>query len=477
MLDVRTAFDAKTAPDVKTLFEVKTAGMMTKAAGMVLAAALLCSPAHAATTRLMAGAGKSVIEITPAMLPIDGFGQIHDPLAARVVVVDNGVTRLAIVVVDQTSIFDQAVTEMRDSVAKIARTGADNVFVIASHTFSAPHMVSPDHLPPGMTMSVAQASASRAYRDAVTTAVAQAAADAVKGLREARIGFANGQSDVNVNRNVPSADGSWLGANDAGPSDKELAVLRLEAPDRRPIAVLMNYAVQSAIMDHSIGSDGTKGVTADLGGAAARQVEGQYDGAVALFLTGAAGDQAPGYTARRNVYDKDGHFRGEDLGDKAWTLVDLQGERLGQEAIRLTEGAAASSSSPVLRTLSGTVPLDRQERPRNLGDIRPSRSYLFKPAGTVEAPWFLMQIGDTAIVGVQAELSAITGKYIRDHSPFCHTMVVTMVNGAAKYMPDAASYKAITYQAMNAQFGPGAAETFASAIHEGLNRLKAGADH
>jgi len=180
----------------------------------------------------------------------------------------------------------------------------------------------------------------------------------------------------------------------------------------------------------------------------------------------------PGYTARRNVYDKDGDFRTEDLGDKAWPLVELQGERLGQEAVRASEAVPATKDAATLRTLSGSVLLNRQERPQSLGDLRPSQTYHFKVAGKVQAPWFLMQIGNTAIVGVQAELSAATGKYIRTHSPFPRTMVVTMVNGAAKYMPDNAGYQAITYQAMNAQFGPGSAETFASAIIQGLNRLR-----
>ena len=48
-----------------------------------------------------------------------------------------------------------------------------------------------------------------------------------------------------------------------------------------------------------------------------------------------------------------------------------------------------------------------------------------------------------------AELSAITGAAIRARSPFPHTLVVTMVNGAAKYMPDAAAYRDITCEAMN----------------------------
>lgn len=418
---------------------------------------------------LKAGAGKSVIALPKDLLPIEGFGVEHDPLTARVLVLDNGSARLAIAVVDQTSIFEGLVNELRDIIARVDSVPAGNVWIVASHTFSAPHVSVPRPEQAATPEGQALARKGDAYREAVVGAVTRAAQAAAQDLRPARVAFGAGVSSVNVNRNMMTADGWWLGADDAGPSDKSVGVLRVEDAQRKPIAVLVNYAVQSAVMNQSVVKDGLKAVTADLAGAAVRHVEDQYgDGAVSMFLTGASGDQSPTYLAQRNVLDKDGHVKTVDLGAAAYPLVDLLGERLGAEAVRVSQALAAGRSAVVLKAVAGSVDLDAQERPQTLAQIRPSRTYAYKINGKRTAPYFVMQIGDTALVGVQVELSALTGQAIKQRSPFKNTLVVTMVNGAAKYLPDAASYKRITYPSMNSSYGPGGAEILQGKILETL---------
>jgi hypothetical protein len=286
--------------------------------------------------------------------------------------------------------------------------------------------------------------------------------------------FGTGAADVSVNRNMLTADGWWLGADDQGPSDKSVAVVKFEGAGGRPIAVLLNYAVQSAIMDQS--PMGAKAVTADLGGAAVQHVERQYGGdTVALFLVGAAGDQVPTLKAWYNTPDKDGKTKTVDIGDKALPLIDLLGERLGVETVRVSQGLHGATPAPaVLSVTSGSVSLDAQERPRSLGQIHATRDYKYNISGKVQAPYYIVRIGDVALVGVQVELSAETGRYIKAHSPFKNTVVVTMVNGAAKYLPDAGSYKRITYESMNSSYGPGSAEIMADRILQDLKGMKAG---
>ena len=64
-------------------------------------------------------------------------------------------------------------------------------------------------------------------------------------------------------------------------------------------------------------------------------------------------------------------------------------------------------------------------------------SYDYRPGPEIDVPIVLMRIGDIALVGLQAELAASVGAQIKANSPFPHTIVVTMVDGGAKYMPDA----------------------------------------
>jgi hypothetical protein len=432
--------------------------------------AAMTGAAHAQEgARLSAGAGRSAIDIPASALPnAEGFGFERDKLFARVLVLDNGKARVALAVVDQTSIFEDALKQMRADIARIDGVDPANVWVVASHTFSAPHIggVRPAETPEAQ----AEARKAAAYRAAVLAAVVGAAEQA-KTLRPATFGFGAGVASVNVNRNRLSADGWWLGADDAGASDKSVGVLKIEDARKKPIAVLMNYAVQSSILDHSIARDDQKAISADLGGAAARHVEAQYGDAVSMFLVGAAGDQAPAYAAIRNVTDKDGHYKPTDLGAAAFPLVDLLGERLGTEVVRVAEATPAQGAPLILRSVSGVVSLDAQQRPRSLGDIKPSKAYAYNLSGKADAPYFVMQIGDTAIVGVQVELSSTTGLEIKRRSPFKNTLVVTMVNGAAKYLPDAESYRRFTYQAMNSSYAPGSAEILRERILQTLNTL------
>ncbi|MBC2665397.1 hypothetical protein H7F51_07680 [Novosphingobium flavum] len=420
--------------------------------------AAVAAPAGADLT---AGMGRAEIGLTADMLPIDGFTAIHDGLMVRVLLFDDGKTRFAITVLDQTAIAADLLAATRETVARLTKTPAANVWVVAAANFAAPHIFM-NRPEPGLER----------YRAAMDAAIASAASRASASLAPARIAWGEGQSTVNVNRNVEMADGWWLGSNDHGVIDRRLGVLRLDRSDGRPIGILANYPVQSSVMDQTGGTGGGKGVTGDLGGNAARRAEALLGGdAVAMFVTGASGDQGPAYTAVRNVYDSQGHMTRVDIGDKGFVLAEMQGERLGAEAVRAAR-AAAPAAPATLSLASGTVSLPAKRRPPTLAEIKPTRSYEFTVTGKADAPYFIARIGDGVMVGTQVQLDAATGMEIRRRSPFRHTLVLNMVNGGAKYLASAAGYKAITYQAMNSGYAPGGAEALSAAILGELAAMK-----
>ena len=61
----------------------------------------------------------------------------------------------------------------------------------------------------------------------------------------------------------------------------------------------------------------------------------------------------------------------------------------------------------------------------------------------------------------------------RKLSPFNQTMVMTMVNGGAKYMADSSAYERFTYEAMNSPFARGSAELLCEKAVELLRVMKA----
>jgi neutral ceramidase len=410
------------------------------------------------TVHLLAGAGKSAIDVA---YPVEGFVGEHDRLYARVIVLVAGPARVAIAVIDLTSVPVALASEFQQTVGRAAGVDPGCVFVCASHTFSAPHPLGDDVGEDMMKL-----------RHSVTDALARAASLAGNALRAARLGFGRGASRVNVNRDVPTAQGWWLGANEGGVTDQSVAVIRVDDLAGHPIAVLVNYAVQSSIMNESQLAGGGKLVTADLAGAAVRRVEEEYGGGtVAMFLIGAAGDQAPYLTANRHTLDKDKNWSRADVHEAGHVLVDLLGERLGSEVVRVSEQAVCDAMAGPLRVVNASVEVQAQTAPPSLRDLRPALSYNFEPAGTESVPISVMQIGSIALVGLQAELSSRTGLDIKERSPFDRTVVMTMVNGGAKYMAEAESYDKITYAAMNSRYAKGTAEFVSANILQVLETL------
>ena len=348
---------------------------------------------------------------------------------------------------------------MKAILKEVAGVAPENAIVCAAHSFSSPHVFPADHTPPDMRDK------SAALANAISTAVRTAAQQAVSTRQPARAGFAAGTSRVGVNRDVPTPNGWWLGGNDAGFTDPTLGVLRVDSTAGKPIAVLMNLGVQSSVLDFATDSQGHREISSDMAGAGTRYVEDHYgNGAVSLFLEGAAADQAAILQGNHHVVHADGTVSRVSVGDAGFAISDLLGERLGQDAVAASDSAKladVASIQIVRRTVSVTSQTGTTVGPPPQGPIS---SVEFKPADKTDVPVVLMRIGDTVIVGVREELSASTGAWIRSHSPFPHTLVVTMVDGAAKYMPAADAYDRITYEARSSRYFKGSAETVATAI-------------
>lgn len=400
------------------------------------------------------------------LYPLDGFVGLHDPLAVRVLLLESGIAQVAVVVIDLTSISEEMVTEMKATLTEVAGVTASHTIVCASHTFSAPHVFTAHTAPPG-TDTVRNAAALAAFESALRKATKQA----VAMLQPARIGAGQGTTRVNVNRDVATPHGWWLGADDAGFADPSVGVLRINDSDGWPLAIVSNVAVQSSIMDGSERAEGGKLISADLAGAAARYVEAHYGAStVALFLVGAAGDQAPCLQANRHVVAADGGIGRIDIHEAGFALVAILGERLGGEVVRVVEGISAQ---PVTRldVRREYVEVTSQEFSPHNAATGPVTAYSYTPGMQTGMPVVLMSLGPIALIGLQPELAASIGAKIRANSPFPHTLVVTMVDGAAKYLPDERSYDRYTYEARSSPYARSTAETVAAAITDLLQRM------
>ena len=416
---------------------------------------------------LLAGASRQEIVFATSLFPLDQFAAQHDPLAVRILLLDNRSEKIAIAVIDLTSISDETVVAMKAIITKISGISANDILICASHSFSTPHVFPADHLPAGSNLEH-----NHAVLQAYENALRSATENAFKNMRPASVGYGKGVSRVAINRDVETPHGWWLGSNDAGFTDTELGVLRINGADDKPIAVLMNYAVQSSVLDGSTLKDGTQQLSADLAGAASRHVEAYFGhDAVALFLVGAAGDQSPYLQANRHVVNQDGSVARLDIHEAGFNLLDLLGERLGNDVIDTTRKISTASPEK-LKVLRISVDVTSQNFSPENKPVGPVTHFNYESGAKVAVPVVLTFLGDTVIVGLQAELAAVAGANIRAQSPYPHTMVNTMVDGAAKYMPDAQSYDRFTYEARNSPYAKGTAEAVTQAIIGTLNSIK-----
>jgi neutral ceramidase len=406
---------------------------------------------------LRAGAGRSEIEYPAGTWPLDGFTGVHDPLFVRVLILES-TERIVLAVLDQTSLSPSPLAVVRERLAGIADVDQRSVIVSVSHTFSAPHL----------SDAAAGSDRMRSAMEAVLAAVDDAATAAVEALGSAAIGAGTGVCDINVNRDVETADGWTLGASEDGFSDKTVVVVRVDGSDGRPIALLVNSAVQPSVMNESV-AEGGRPVTADLAGAAMAALERTSPGVVAMFLIGAAGDQAPALTSVRKALGPAGEWVRRDAGAGGFAVAELLGERLAGAARTIADAIADFDATPLIELSSGELGALGQQ-PTAREHIRPTRAHDFVPTGPQGLPYWILRVGATALVGVRPELSATTGRRIRGRSPFAHTVVATLVNGGAKYLPDESAYDRLTYEALSSSYVRGTAEQLADVLAERLDR-------
>ncbi len=302
--------------------------MLTKS--LRLAASVLLSlarPAGAIAAALEAGAAR--VDITPIPgVGMYGFANrkggatgVLDPLMARVLVLEAGEKRLALVAVDLGEPpAGEWIRALRQRAAKTS--GISYVLVAATHTHSGPQIRS--EYPPKPAPD---------WESPTLDNVARAIDDAHRRRAEARIGFGYGNVLIGHNRLRPEPDGSvtWFERNNGmvptSPVDPTVAVLRVDDAAGRPLAILVNYACHPVVF----GSDNLQ-YSADYPGVALRTVERELGGKpLAMFLQGGDGDINPYYAV--HPLDRD-----------AVRMRDWTGERLGREAARVAKSIRTEPS-------------------------------------------------------------------------------------------------------------------------------------
>lgn len=436
--------------------------------------------------RLRVGAARAVI--TPSVgCHLWGYFEdrvavdIHGELYAKSVVLDTGEASLAICVCDLGALHKQDIDRAKGRAEELTGIPRENMFVAATHTHYAPP-----------TESGYAVTRDDRYMEWVPDRIADSIRLAQNRLRPAVVGHASGACPGEVfNRRYWMKDGSVRMnptpgpdiVRPAGPVDPEVGVLAALDDDRRPIAVLANYAL------HYVGGPSVLDtiVHADYFGAFDAAMQRMAGGeCVAVMLNGCCGDI--------NHIDVFGPPREYP---HPFAEIDRVAEVVAGVAHAAWRGIRVWDAGPVLAVANRSFPFRRREvTPERLALARErlrrvseeglsgpatwDKDFLFDVTAVEiadtplewEVPLQAMRIGTAGIVGLPAEVFVEIGLDIKRRSPFERTLVGELANDyVGGYVPTDRAYDEGSYEVWQSPAERGMGEAMADAAVGLLERL------
>jgi neutral ceramidase len=297
-------------------------------------AILLCTLALPAAAHAAAElkAGIARVEITPSTsMPMYGYANrkcgpangTHDPLFAKVLVLEAGGSRMAIVTADVGSLVSD--TLRRDVASKL---DIPVLLLSASHTHSAPAF-----LPFGS--APASGDEARSYLAEIERKIFAAIQEASRSMFPARLGIGRGSLQLGYNRLLVREDGRARAVFDNleripyGPVDPEIVLLRIEDADGRARTLLVHYAAHAVVL----GPTSCK-YSADYPGVMQAAVERELQGTQVMFVQGGAGDINPLFQGRSGREEDD------------FAVMEKMGQLLAAEVLRANK--TVKSLAPVV---------------------------------------------------------------------------------------------------------------------------------
>jgi len=432
--------------------------------------------------------GSSAVVITPPLgVPMAGqyFERraegVHNDLYAKSIVIEKNEVRVAIISCDLVELSPQLVGEIRELVGESTGIHGSHVMVGATHSHTGPVVSQED-----MYSSKGETARIHArYLKELPELIASSVERAVDQLQPATISAGAGHEEkVSFNRRFYMQDGT-VGWNPgvlnpgiikpAGPIDPGVQVLYAESEDGTPITTYVNFALHLDIVGGlEISADFPYTMGTTLAGFKGKEM-------VTMFGQGCCGNvnhvnvKKPGPQA--------GHQLAADIGSVVGAEVIKtysRMEHLKVDQIQAHQEVVGLSLAPIDPE---TVPAARELTAKfGAWDVAPFMDMVeaFKVVDVYERNGtpidFEIQafaLGDQyAIVALPGEIFTELGMYIKERSPFPHTMVIELANGNIGYVPDMKAFIEGNYEPVSARCAPGSGELMVEKTLEILHQLK-----
>ncbi len=425
---------------------------------------------------LSAGHGRE--RITPSLsVPHGGWGAqthlladgVHMDLYVDVLILqqdDDAAT--ALVSFDLVGLYGLEV-DVRQTVARETGLAPEQVRVTVTHNHANPVM-----WPNWVGARKEQVDA---YRAALPDLAAGAARAAKLAMQPVRMEADWGHCTIGRNRRQLDGERMIVGRDDAGPTDPQVLVVRLDDLDGRPVAALMGYTCHPTTM----GPD-NRMVSPDYPGVAKRVFEAAV-GVPCLFLQGATGNVGPemGFTGDLAVVERLGSVLGLEAAkvfsglrtrpvepvylrprESGATLAVWEERPLPEPEKRLkvaqhtitlplrpqpgldqVEAAYEQRRAELASAYADGLPAEQIEatmfRARRAG-MAVSRVKTYGGRASLDVPLELLSFGSLAIAGISGEPFCQIGLAIKAGSPFEHTFFGGYTGASLGYIPTAADH-------------------------------------
>lgn len=400
-------------------------------------------------------AGAAAIDISPVKLPVIVNGnmteviatEINDRLHARALVLDDGKTQVAIVIIDNCMIPRDLLDRAKALASEATGIPTNHMLTAATHAHSAPSVYGCLGTDPDVE-----------YTKFLPGKIAEAITTAHKRLAPARIGFGVGRDEKNVgcrrwlmqpgtapnNRfsgkqhdlaqmhpgfNNPKA------LRSTGPTDPEVPVVAVQTLEGKPLATLTNFSM------HYVGA---KAISADYFPLVCNKLQAllKADGDkdyVGLHSNGTSGDQwlLDYNQSSRRMYSIDSVST--DVAQAAYeayqkiTFHDWVPLVMEEQVLELN---VRMPSADEVREARKIVDAFGLKKPRTGEEIYARETVLLNDMSpTRELKLQALRIGDLGITGIPNEVFGISGITIKKRSPLKSTFTIELANGCEGYIP------------------------------------------
>lgn len=449
-------------------------------------------------------AGASKIKMTPPLGSIigDSYGirvseGVHDDLYIKTLVFEHGEEKVALITLDLISLPHALVLKSRELIHKQTGIAVNNIILNATHAHAGPQM-NP------LFWDVVGGSAklkSQEYTHKLPELIAASVKSAVSKIQPVRVSVGSVQENtISFNRRYLMKDGTFKTnpgksnpniVRPAGPIDPALSIVYFESLDKKPVAILVNFALHVAIVGGNRFSSDFPGVMSELIG----KVKG--DELVTIFTNGTSGninhvdvtnpDQLSGFDESRRI--------GTVLAGRVLSAlpslrsIPIKSLKAKIQAVNLPVFRSVEQSEAVWAkdviskfgkpggpafadVVSAWRMLDLVKYRGGLESRHKSTTTvpLTKDGAALETEVSVIAFGNQmALVGFPGDAFVELGLGIKLNSPFPFTIVSEQSgNGTISYMPNKKAFPEGQYEVNSVRYSSGGGEALVDAAIETL---------